>query len=288
MSDDTYTKILKVREPEIEAIAQIAREHAEPAVVDRTVDESHVFVVPAGAELKLIAPDETLLDRPRRLTGRVMVDDVASLEAYVAEFYDEDFTTVWVDPQERTIVAVLNDARNGESAWRDHRATLRLERTPEWKRWLDHDSGGSRNPQLLDQEEFARHIERSELDIVDPEAAELLEIAQTFYATTAAEFRSGTRLQSGEVQFTWVEDTSATAGRNGQLPIPAKFRLLIAPFTGEEKCAVEALLRYRIRDGKLRIGYELVRPEDVERDAMDLVAERLRGNVRRVYLGSPA
>src|SRR5207237_5067343 len=126
------------------------------------------------------------------------------------------------------------------------------------------------------------------LDITFPDAADLLEIAQTFYASTKADFRSGTRLSSGEVQFQYVEETQASAGRNGELSIPTKFDLRIAPFQGEERCALQALLRYRVREGNLAIGYELVRPDDVERDAMELIAERLRTTIARVYLGSPA
>lgn len=265
-----------------QAIINAAREHAAPAEIHPTEDRWHAFVVPFGARLETVKPDESLLDQPRRLKGTVRVEDVPSFAAYVAEFYSAQATTAWVDMAGFRVTAVLNDAAADSSAWRDHRAVLELVKTDEWKRWRAKDG------QLMDQEQFARHIELGELDIVSPDAAELLEIAQTFYASTKAEFRSGTRLQSGEVQFTWVEETNATAGRNGDLSIPLKFELRIAPFHGEEPCAVSALLRYRIRDGRLAIGYELVRPDDVERDAMKLIAEQLRSSIARVYLGAPA
>lgn len=270
------------RTADAQAIIQAAREHAAPAPIDPTEDRWHAFIRPAGAVLDLVKPDEALLDRPRRLKGTVGVEDVESFAAYVGEFYDAERTTAWVDLTRFQVTAVLNDATADESAWRDHRAVLELVKTDEWKRWRGKDGV------LMGQEDFARHIELGELDIVSPDAAELLEIAQTFYASTKAEFRSGTRLQNGEVQLTWVEETNATAGRNGDLNIPSKFELRIAPFHGEEPCALSALLRYRIRDGKLSIGYELVRPDDVERDAMRLIAEQLKANITRVYTGSPA
>jgi uncharacterized protein YfdQ (DUF2303 family) len=266
----------------VQAIIDAAREHATPVVVDPTKLEQRIFVVPKGSTLEYSFPSDEYLERPRRLTGAVSVEDVASFKAYVATFYDPASTTAWVDQHRHRVVAVLNDAAASESAWRDHRATLQLVKTPEWKRWREKDGV------LMDQEAFARHIELAELDIVDPDAATLLEIAQTFWASTKAEFRSGTRLQSGEVQFEWVEETQATAGRNRDLTIPAKFELRLSPFHGEDVVAVTALLRYRVRNGELRIGYELVRPDDVERDAMELIAESLRNEIDRVYLGSPA
>lgn len=264
------------------AIIDAARQTAIPVKVDPTQIESHVFVIPEGAKLDRVDFEEWHLPRPRRLTGDVHVEDVASFEAYVREFYDADATTLWVNAQDHRVMGVLDDAHRDTSAWREHRVTLQLVTTPEWRRWRAADG------KLMSQEEFARHIEISELDVVTPDAAELLEIAQTFYASTTAEFRSGTRLQSGEVQFSWVEEQTATAGRNGELSIPAKFELRVAPFHGEDLCAVTALLRYRVREGKLTIGYELVRPADVERDAMQLIAERLKTSFTRVYTGSPA
>lgn len=274
--------ILESTAGDAQAIIEAAREIAKPVEIDPSLPKIHAFVVPRDAKVETVTFDESYLEQPRRLTGRVTLEDVPSFRAYVREFYDDSHTTAWVDATQHRVVAVLNDAHAGSSAWRDHRATLQLVKTPEWKRWR------SKDGVLMTQEDFARHIETSELDVVTPDAADLLEIASTFYASTKAEFRSGTRLQSGEVQFEWVEETTATAGRNRDLSIPAKFELRIAPFHGEEACAVIALLRYRVRDGKLTIGYELVRPDDVERDAMELIAETLRGDIARVYLGAPA
>lgn len=265
-----------------QAIIKAAREHAAPVTIDPTKPEIQVFVVPEGSHLDQVMPNDKFLTQPRRLKGSVVVDDVASFKAYVTEFYGELSTTAWVDPAQHRVTAILNDAHADESAWRDHRATLQLVKTPEWKRWRQTDGS------LMNQETFARHIEMSEVDIANPDAGTLLEIAQTFYASTKADFRSGTRLQDGQVQFSYVEETNATAGRNGELDIPAKFELLIAPFHGEKPVTITALLRYRIRDGKLAIGYELVRPDDIERAVMDLIAESLRGDIARVYLGSPA
>lgn len=271
---------------DVETIVETAREAAKPHPINPAEPQRHAFVVPAGARLEVVDPDDKYLTAPRRLTGTVKVEDPASFLAYVERFYDAERTTAWVDMDSANVVAVLNDAKRDEPAWRDHRAVLQLAKTPEWTRWRNGDAGAA--GRLMSQEAFARHIETSELDIVVPSAAELLELAQTFYAKTDVEFRSSQRLTSGEVQITYVEETTAGAGRNGEVDIPTTFELLIAPFHGEDKVPVQARLRYRVQGGNLSIGYELVRPDEVEREVLERVAANLRTKVERVYLGAPA
>ena len=62
---------------------------------------------------------------------------------------------------------------------------------------------------------------------------------------------------------------------------------MLAPFLGEDRVPIEVLIRYRLREGKLSIGYKLVRPDDVVRHAIDMVAGRLQSSFERVYLGAP-
>lgn len=272
-------------------IIHAARATAIPVAIDPKLQEIQAFVVPDGCTLETVEPDDSYLTEPRQTTGTVAVGDVASFAGYVAEFYDEDATTAWVDPIRFRVDAILNDAHrhnhdedgiHEHPAWRDHRATLQLQRTPEWQRWL------ALNSKMVDQETFARHIEVCELDIVSPDAATLLEMVSSFYATTPSEFRSSKRLSNGETQLEYVEQIEASAGVGRKLDVPKEFVLTVAPFVGEDHVSVRALLRYRVAGNALKLGFELVRPADVERDVMDKVAEGLRESIRRVYLGSPA
>jgi hypothetical protein len=116
----------------------------------------------------------------------------------------------------------------------------------------------------------------------------VLEIAESFQASVSGSFKQAQRLANGQVHFEWVENVDATAGDRGEIEIPKQLELSIRPFLGEEPVALTALLRYRVRDGQLRIGYKLVRPADVIRFALDVIRERLAGEFPRVYLGVPA
>jgi uncharacterized protein YfdQ (DUF2303 family) len=252
---------------------------AEPFAVDpgRGV---YSLVVPAGGEGKLVSV-ERWADKPRRAAAVYRPATVDSLIELCARHESEEFTTVWVHPTSGRIVAVFNDNSTTEPGWRDHRAVLQLVVPPPWFHWTRRDGV------LMTQAEFAEHIEDGLADIAEPAAADMLELAQSFHAKQSAAFRSAVRLQDGRVQMQYDEEIEAKAGRSGQMAIPSEFKLALSPFLGEDPWGVRALLRYRIGGGKLMLGYKLQRPEDVVRDTLSAIYERLGEALNTVYLGSP-
>lgn len=205
---------------------------------------------------------------PYRKRGRVTLTEAAALIAYVKKHRDEDYTELFASWDTGRIVAVLNGHGENLAGWGDHRATLVLAPTPAWMRWLGN------NAVLLTQTQFAEHIEESLPEIVEPAAATMLEIAQTFQANTAVAFRSARRLQSGETQLRYEEQHDAKAGAQGDITIPTTFTLALAPWEGCDPYRITARLRYRIGSGNLALGYVLDRPDDVKRAAFaDITAK---------------
>jgi uncharacterized protein YfdQ (DUF2303 family) len=248
--------------------------------------QPHVVVVPEGGRVEVIDVAErfeAFAERPRRAKGRYTAATVEAFIAYVKQHREHEATTIWVEPTDGKVLAVLNDHGDGQDApaWRDWTATLALRHTDEWNHWK------SRDGLLGGQEDFAEHIEDGLTEIADPTGAELLEIAQTFHATTAAQFRQATRLSDGRIQVRYDEEIDAKAGTSGELAIPQEITLLLAPYVGEEAVELKARLRYRVSGGALRIGYKLDRPERVIRDALEHIAERLLSEFGdHVYLGA--
>lgn len=218
-------------------------------------------VLPDGYRHQVIDLRE-YLDTPDRKRGRRAFDTHVSLSDYVLK-HVEGGTVIYANLKARTFTAVLNAHETDLPGWCDHRAALQLQHTPAWQAWTGLDG------RLMPQEQFAEHLETNELDIVAPPAATMLELAETFHATTKVNFKSASYLDSGQRQLVYEENVQASAGGKGSITIPKTFEIGIAPFEGVDAYRVIARLRYRIGNGTLAIGYQLVRPDDVIRAAFD-------------------
>lgn len=138
------------------------------------------------------------------------------------------------------------------------------------------------------QVDFAQHIEEGQPDIVNPPAADMLELAQTLQANRAVKFRSSQMISNGQRQFTYEETIEAKAGAKGHLDVPTTFTLGIRVFEGmEHGDAVNARLQFDMADGALRFKYLLDRPHDVIRLAFgDVVASVEAGTGVVAYRGA--
>lgn len=267
---------------EAQTIAELAHEAAVPAPL--LLDDHDVvptYVVPEGAQIHSVDL-ERFRPTPRRTNGTVLLLDAASFVPYFTR-HGTSATFLYADRDRGQVTAVFNDDEDTEPGWRDHRGVLQLKRTPEWEHWA------GQSGQLLTQERFAEHIEGGLPEILEPAAADMLELAQTFHAQTNSEFRSSVRLASGQRQFSFVEATDARAGKTGNLEVPETFALAIAPWVGCDRFKVTARLRYRLTAGRLLLGYLLDRPHEVLDAAFaqitDHLVEQLGATVLR---GTPA
>lgn len=271
-------------------------------------DDGRYYVVtaPRGAEASVIDLEqqrEWTRTRPRRAAGRFTVHDADSFVAYLAR-HDTAEAEVWADLGRQRLTAVLNahgrtdppervdtadppraDGPEADTVagWQDHRLELDLRQTPEWQAWTALDT------KLCEQAELAEHIEDHVDTIIEPTGATMLELVQHFHATTGVTFQSSKALSSGERQLTYRENVEASAGKTGQLTIPATFNLALAPFDGLDPYKVRARFRYRMTGGRLTIGYALNRPADVLRaaftDQLTAVEDNLGGTVP-IYAGA--
>lgn len=255
---------------------------AEPNPVD---DEGRLFtvVVPAGGRVEIVDL-EKFHDSPRRKTGAFSAHTGAAFISYM-EKHVTSTTELWADITARTVTAVINahDRTGADAGWADHRLVLQLQHTPAWKAWVENDG------KWMTQVQFAELLEERYTDVVSPDGATLTEVAQTFKATKSAAFESEHILSSGQVQFGYREEIDAKAGRKGNLDIPDRFTLGLAPFEGGKPYSVLARLRFSIDDQKLRIRYVLDRPTEIVRAAFDEVVDTIAAGVDApLFHGRPA
>jgi uncharacterized protein YfdQ (DUF2303 family) len=217
---------------EADAVAELAVLAATPVVAKPGDVVTRIVTVNGQLE---ITDFEFLLDKPRRKHGEVRIDAPESFCSFV-DRHSENDTLVYAHLDSVQLVAVFNDAAADYAGWADHRALMTLQTTPEWKRWVQSDG------KLMNQGDFAEFIEDGSLEIVEPDAATMLELAQTFEAKTNVEFKSSTILESGQRRLDYEETIAAKAGTKGQIEIPKELTLGLSPFVGVQPFSVTARL----------------------------------------------
>lgn len=274
---------------EAEVVRDLTNESkaGQPVSVGGTVEIPVVSVpLPEGWTAQ-VTDTEQWATTPRRAKGTVHVHDADSFARAVRQRAMVDEVAVYADEDRKQLVAVLNDDLVGTDGvqvpdWRDYRVELQLRPRPEWTHWRKIDG------EYVDQETFAEHIEHGLPELVQPAAAEALEIAQTFQANVSARFKQGSRLRDGAQQFTYDEEIDATAGQGGLLTIPQELVIRVAPYFGADAVDVRARFRFRLRSGQLTLGYLLDRPDEVERTAFNHVASTVVESLGLVVLAGVA
>ena len=231
-------------------------------------------------------PDKKLfadmLPAPLRCETTVELHDARSFAEYVNKFSDDD-TAIFVDKEKARFVAVLDyhketaQPRHGE-----HRAIYTCPKTKEWDVWT-RNSGNK-----MGQVDFALFIEDNADEIQNPSSAHMLEVAMSLKADIKTTFRSATRLDNGQVQFTYNENINGTAGATGQLTIPQEIEVIMTPFQGGPSYTRLARFRYRIKEGELLMWYELVRPHRVLEEAVADTLEQIKKQINGCdfYMGA--
>ncbi|MFG3349542.1 DUF2303 family protein [Streptomyces sp. NPDC048018] len=265
---------------DVQQIVSIAQQAAAPVALE--AGKYHVIRTGDGYRaVDLTGPEHT--GTPARKSGTTTVRDATSFQAYFTKHSDAD-TEVYADADRLTVTAVL-DAHTADTArWSGHRLTLGLRKTDSWAQWLERDG------RLMPQEEFAEFLEDHLPELLEPSAAEMLEIAQSIQGATKVEWQNSTRLSSGQRQFQFVETTQAKAGQRGQLTIPEVFTIGLIPFDGSEGYKLTARFRYRInKEGGLTLGYKLERPGDILRTAFADVVKAIGTEIEQPIMnGTPA
>lgn len=243
---------------------------AEPLVSRAIVGRDAIEVVHRDGTEVHVVDAERWQPEPTRSRGTVTALTAAGFIKAVGTLMEVESyaANVYCDADACQLVAVLNDDAGGIVGWRDHRVKLDLRPTPEWTLWTGRQGLG---PQAT----FAETIEQGEDEIVRPSASEMLDLAQTFHAGLAAQFKVAGRLTDGRTQLVYEEQIDAHAGTAGEATIPAEFLLGLRPFHGSERFEVRARLRFRIKSGALSIGYFLHRADDVRRLAFADVAAKV-------------
>jgi uncharacterized protein YfdQ (DUF2303 family) len=232
-----------------------------------TDEKAGIFtVVPKDYQIQSL---EEFLPRPLRIAQNVLLHDADSLIAYVNEYAKPGVTHIFFDGPQEQFVAVLDYHEKPEAPnWCDHTATFHPRRSVEFTTWMN------QNRKQMTQVDFARFLEENLPDIVEPNSAELLQVALTFEAKKSVEFSSGVRLANGQIQLAYDEIVRGTA-QKGTIEIPEQFVLGIAIHVNGPAYRIPVRLRWRLQEGKVAFWYEMVRPHRFIEDALKEIRDRV-------------
>lgn len=254
------------------AVAAIVGER----VVTNDLNDDVLLVVRPGSTVQELVDLDRFRELPRQKAGSIHVHTPDGLVTYAKRHVEPTLSTLWADVDAATITVVCNDHSSEDAeltGWADHRVALRLRHSPEWKDWTDLDGKD------LSQTALAEFLEERIGDILEPDGATLLEVAQTLHATTGARFKSAVALHSGEQQLVWEETVAATAGTTGKAEIPRQFTVSLAPFYGTDKQPVVGRFRFRVREGRLTLGFRLLHLTEILQAAVEEVAKTAAGEL---------
>lgn len=256
-----------------------AIEHGKQQTVSTEYKGIPIFIVPESMKLhSLEALVEKQLPRPYSLTQSV---ELLTHESFVEYFnrYATESSTIFVNDKDSSFTAILDYHDSpSEPAWKRHRVTYTCPKTKEWGNWT------KSNNEKMDQETFALFIEDNLREIMEPNGADMLQIASSLKATNNLDFKSGLRLDNGQVQFTYVETIVGQAGTTGHMQIPEKIKLAIAPFLKGVTYEIEARFRYRIAQGGLTMWYTLIRPHAFVDDAFASVVKKVKETIAKGHM----
>lgn len=226
----------------------------------KTIGNLPYVLIPKGYDLHV---RQDAMPKPLRVDRTI---EAFTPEAFVDYFrqFQTEHSRVFCNTRTGEFIGIIDyhGAGQGEQQWCAHVVKYVCPLSTEWLRW----KGAS--GKFMTQVEFAEFIEDNLRDVAQPAAADLLEIVTTLEASKSVSFKSGVRLDNGQVNLSYVENVDGMAGKVGQFLIPNKIVLGIRVLHHGAAYAIDANFRYRIVDATLKMKFDILNLQGVEEKAI--------------------
>lgn len=241
---------------EAEAIAELVNDKVE--IVDQFGAEGgFALVTPSDREVQTFTNEE-YRPVPDRRRGNM---HASTVQTFVDLVQDAENPALRIYSNDGELDCVVNDHTGHAAGHGDHLILYRPHQTVEHRAIVEHSGEWMTQHDLLELLEEIGHT------VVEPPQADMMELVQSFEASTEAKFRSGERLKDGSRQLLYAEDTTASAG-GGTVVIPDEITFHCQAFRRmDHELNLTASFRYRIREGVLTLRY-LVRHLDQRLDEL--------------------
>lgn len=218
--------------------------------------------------------------------GIITAESIDSLVDYVTR-YDNESAAVFASATSSTITAIFDwhpKSFEEYSGLARHQVILPLQFSDQWKAWA------GINGKMLQQRTLAEFIEEYLGDIVEPDAAAVLETVLTLSGKKSVNYKNATRLANGDVSLVWEEATEAKAGQSGDLKVPSELKLRLPVYAGceaETTFEIRTMFRYHISDGTLTFQLKMLGIEHIRELAFEAVYESLGQKLKKQKITAP-
>ena len=161
-----------------------------------------------------------------------------------------------------------------------HRAVLQLRHSKEWQVWT------GMNEKLVKHAQFIDFLEENALDVQNPSAAGVLEICRDLQVKAGTAFK--TTVRDGDyVNISYQKDNDVTTA--GEVRMPSELEIAIPVYFGELPVSMRVLLRRKVDDGELWLGFKILRLENHKQDEFLRIANTIEADTSvESVLGNPA
>lgn len=255
---------------EADTVAALARDAMKvPTILTSLDGRSWTFNPNNGALVEVSSEYGLKVNAPPRITSSVNLIDVDSFTAYV-KLYKAPSALIFADLVGGTFSAALDYHKAPDVATHNaHSAKLTLRPSEEWARWSGIDG------KMLGQMEFAQFLEENAGDIVEPDGAEVFEIARDLSAKRNVNWSKAVRLDNGDEAFEFTEETSVTRAGKGVIEMPRSIKLKLPLWFNDKPTEVTAFLRWHLRDGTLTLGIKMFRREFIRQASIKLIGTQI-------------
>lgn len=221
---------------------------------------------------------EQFLDAPNRTGGLARLHQYDGFVEYVLAFKEQG-ARIFVSPSLSftgggvLATAMLDYPVPGTPRWSEHTAEFVVQPSLEYTLLTNLDG------KLLDQDEFARAIQKVGRFCTSMSGADVLELAQTLQLTSKGKFASINDDISGSINLAYDVQVKANAGTSTKpLTVPTTLNFKLPLLLGGQVVELAADFIYRIPDeagGKVKMGIRLPDRLYVERDVLEATVAQL-------------
>lgn len=236
--------------------------------------KNSIAIVPnAEGSSQIVDLSKFRLAKPLRKSVDTNLVDIQSFIEYVKEqgtSRTRVFGFLNSSPYRFTAIIDWHGTAEEEADWCEHKVSLILDLSDEFKSWK------SRDGKMFSQDAFSEFLKDNRIDIVFPDAADVLQLVMCLDAT--AESRCKSKLQTNEgysIQF------DETINVSGPLKVPSSIKILIPIFRGTDPIAIECEFKLRIVDSRPQFGIRMIGADRILIEALKKCSETIANKTEK-------